>query len=79
MKTYRIHRRSGAQRTGHMTYGIGIPREVAELVTDRDFMVELCEDGILLRPVVLPDYRPAWLQSGGTTCEYVPNSTAGDA
>lgn len=47
-------------RTNSMHYVITIPSDIAELVKDKEFIFELTDEGILLRPAekVSPVSRP---------------------
>lgn len=68
----RVLKRSGKQATGHATYGIGIPWQIAEVLPDGlEFAPELVDDGILFRPrfpepeAPLVD-PPAWVRNAGS-------------
>jgi hypothetical protein len=63
MKRQRLRARTGAQSTGHKTYQIGVPWQIAEVLPDHlEYEAELTDVGLLFRPVLTrrPQSLPAW-------------------
>lgn len=67
MRRQRILRRSGRQSTGHETFMIGVPWQIAEAIPEgMEFEVRLTEDGILFRPSLgVNGPLPSWLVAQG--------------